>query len=90
MVLLVGLILLATGPDTALLERHALRGTGGTLLVLTLLVVAWVAIRRIAMMLARSQEQELRFEEEMPPVVMELGLHRDGVMPVAITCARNR
>lgn len=25
---------------------------------------------------------ELRFEEEATPAVQELGLHRDGVMPV--------
>jgi hypothetical protein len=41
----------------------------------------WVAVRWTALAVARQEEQEPRFEEEMPPVVMELGLHRDGVMP---------
>jgi para-nitrobenzyl esterase len=31
---------------------------------------------------ARGDEEELRFEEEAAPAVLELGLHRDGVMPM--------
>jgi len=83
MVILIALCVLVTGPDTALLERHALRQVGSTLLMLVLLIVAWVMVRRMTIALARGEEQELRFEEEMSPVVMELGLHRDGVMPIA-------
>lgn len=50
--------------------------------MLALMAVVWVAVRLTTMKLARREEQELRFEEEESPVVMELGLHRDGVMPV--------
>jgi uncharacterized membrane protein len=82
MVVLVALGVLVTGPDTAMLERHALRETGSMALMLALMVVVWVAIRRTTVALARREEQEPRFEEEVIPVVMELGLHRDGVMPV--------
>jgi hypothetical protein len=82
MALLVALGLLLTGQETALLERHALRETGSMALMLALMAVVWVAIRLTTMKLARREEQELRFEEEVIPVVMELGLHRDGVMPV--------
>jgi uncharacterized membrane protein SpoIIM required for sporulation len=32
--------------------------------------------------LVRPDEEELQFEEEAAPAVQELGLHRDGVMPV--------
>jgi hypothetical protein len=31
---------------------------------------------------AREDDEELRFEEEATPAVMELGLHRDGVRPL--------
>jgi hypothetical protein len=48
--------------------------------MLALLVVAWVCVRRTAIALAKREEQELRFEEEEPPVVMGLGL--DGLMPI--------
>jgi CubicO group peptidase (beta-lactamase class C family) len=82
MALLVALGLLLTGPETALLERHALRETGSMALMLALMAVFWAAVRLTTMKLARREEQELRFEEEVIPVVMELGLHRDGVMPV--------
>ena len=82
MALLVALGLLLTGPETALLERHALRQTGSMAVMLAVLVVAWGAVRRTTVALARREEQEPRFEEQQSPVVMELGLHRDGVMPV--------
>ena len=84
MVVLVALGVLVMGPDTALFERHVLRGTGGTVLMLALLIIAWVAVRRATLALAKREEQELRFEEEMHPVVLELGLHRDGVMPIGL------
>jgi multisubunit Na+/H+ antiporter MnhG subunit len=82
MVILGVLAVVLVGPDTALIERHALRETGTTVLMIALLMVAWVAIRRIAVALAKRDEQELRFEEEESPVVMELGLYRDGMMPM--------
>ncbi len=82
MVILIALGVLVTGPDTALLERHALRGTGSIMVTLGLLLIVWVAVRRTTVALARGEEQALRFEEEEPPAVQGLGLHRDGVMPI--------
>jgi CubicO group peptidase (beta-lactamase class C family) len=80
MVVLGALGVLLVSPELALLERHALRETGRMAWMLGLLVVAWVAVRLTTMVLARGEEQELRFEEEQEPVVMGLGLHRDGAM----------
>jgi hypothetical protein len=70
------------GSEAAKLEQHALRQTGGIALMLVLLVIVWIAVRRITVALATRAEQELRFEEEVHPEVLQLGLHRDGVMPV--------
>jgi CubicO group peptidase (beta-lactamase class C family) len=82
MVLLAAFGALLAGPEIAMLERHALRETGSMALMLALLAVVWVALRRTTVALAAREEQELRFEEEMSPAVLGLGLHRDGVMPV--------
>jgi len=82
MALLVALGVLLTGPETALLERHALRETGSTVSMLALMAAVSVSVRLTTMKLAKREEQDPRFEEEIVPVVMELGLHRDGVMPV--------
>ena len=80
MVLLSAFGALLAGPNLALFERHSLREIGGTALMLALLVAAWFAVRRTVVALARREEQEPRFEEEIAPVVMTLGLSRDGVM----------
>jgi hypothetical protein len=82
MVFLGALLVLAVGSDGTMLERRALRETGSMAVMLAVLIVIWVVVRRLTVALARQEEQELRFEEEMPPVVLELGLHRDGVMPI--------
>jgi hypothetical protein len=65
-----------------LLERQALRGTGGTAAMMVLLIAVWVCVRWMTEAQARGEEQELRFEEEEPPAVQGLGLARDGVMPI--------
>ena len=82
MVLLGAVVVLVAGSNAAMLERHALRQAGSTALMLALLAVAWVAVRRTTVALAKREEQELRFEEEVPPAVLGLGLDRDGVMPI--------
>jgi CubicO group peptidase (beta-lactamase class C family) len=82
MVLLGAVVVLVAGSNAAMLERHALRETGSTTLLLALLAVAWVAVRRTTVALAKREEQDLRFEEEVPPAVLGLGLYRDGVMPI--------
>jgi len=80
MVFLGAIGVLVVGRNAAMLERQALQETGSMTVMLALLVVAWVCVRGTAMALAKREEQELRFEEEEPPVVMELGL--DGLMPI--------
>ncbi len=82
MVFLVAFGMLWLGSEAAILERHALRETSGMAVMLALLVVAWVAVRRTTVALAKREEQEPRFEEEIVPVVMTLGLFRDGVMSI--------
>jgi CubicO group peptidase (beta-lactamase class C family) len=82
MVLLCTLGVLLTGPEIAMLERHALRHTGSMALMLALLLVVWVTVRLTVVVMARSEEQEPRFEEEAPPIVQGLGLYRDGVLTI--------
>jgi hypothetical protein len=84
MVLLGAICVLAAGSSAATLERHALRKTGSMVVMLAALALAWIAVRWTTSALAKRDERELRFEEEMPPVVMELGLHRDGMMPIGL------
>ncbi len=68
------------GSEAAMLERHALRHTADAAMMLAFLALVSVCLRRTTAALTRSGEQELRFEEEAPPAVLGLGLHRDGVM----------
>jgi hypothetical protein len=64
------------------LERQALQESRGIAAMLALLGLAAVCVRLGTAGLARMEEEELRFEEAQAPAVLELGLHRDGVMPV--------
>jgi CubicO group peptidase (beta-lactamase class C family) len=82
MVILGALGVLFVSSDGVMLERHLLRQTGTMTVMLALLAVALVAVRCAGVALAKSEDQELRFEEEAPPTVQDLGLHRDGVMPI--------
>jgi hypothetical protein len=82
MVFLGALGVLLVGSNGAMRERQALRETGSMTVMLVLLAVVWVAVRWTTLALARSEEQQLRFEEEELPAVQGLGLHRDGVMPI--------
>ncbi len=75
-------LLLILGPATEL-ERNALRRTGSTMLMLALIAAAWVCLRWASVRLAKGEEAELRFEEEETPAVQQLGLFRDGVLPIA-------
>ena len=51
-------------------------------MMMALFFVVAVCVRLGTAALARGNEEELRFEEEAAPAVLELGLHRDGVMPM--------
>ena len=70
------------GSEATIFERHALRQTGTMLLMLALVAIVWIAVRIATVAFASREEQELRFEEEVPPVLLGLGLHRDGVMSI--------
>lgn len=82
MVFLGALGVLVAGQNVTRLERRALQETASMAVMLAVLVFAWFCVRRLAMALAKREEQELRFEDEEPPLVMGLGLYRDGVMPI--------
>ena len=58
-------------------ERQALQEPHRMAAMLLLFGVAAICGRWV-----RPDEEELRFEEEATPAVLELGLHRDGVMPI--------
>ncbi len=75
-------VVLWLGSEAALLERHALRHSGSMAIMLALMAIVLIAVRRTAVALAKGEEQELRFEEQAPPVLQGLGLDGQGVMPV--------
>ena len=83
MVFLAAVAVLLIGSSGTMLERSALRETGSTALMLALLFVVWISIRFATVALAKREEQELRFEEEVTPAVQGLGLNRDGMMPLS-------
>jgi len=64
-------------------ERQALQEPRGTATMLALVGMAAVCVRWGATRL--DDEDELQFEEAPEPAVLELGLHRDGVMPTGPT-----
>ena len=61
-------------------ERKLLLSPRTTAGMVTVLASVWIAIRLIAVFLAKGEEQELRFEEEEAPAVQGLGL--DGAWAV--------
>jgi hypothetical protein len=63
-------------------ERQALQEPRSIVAMLVLFGVAAVCVRWGAAALARLDEDALQFEEASAPAVLELGLHRDGVMPI--------
>jgi hypothetical protein len=63
-------------------ERDALQSARSMVTMVALFAVAALCGRWGTAALARLEEQELQFEEAPPPAVLELGLHRDGVLPM--------
>jgi hypothetical protein len=63
-------------------ERQALQEPRGMATMLALFGLAAVGIRLGTAALASFEDEELKFEEAPVPAVLELGLHRDGVMPM--------
>jgi hypothetical protein len=67
----------------AVVERNALQDSGRLIMVLMVLSILVVAARWRTWDLSQSEGLELRFEETEPPTVLELGLHRDGTLPIS-------
>lgn len=63
-------------------ERQALEEPRGTATMLALFGLAAIGVRLGTAALRSFEEEELQFEEAPVPAVLELGLHRDGVMPM--------
>jgi CubicO group peptidase (beta-lactamase class C family) len=63
--------------QAAKLEQLALLKTGTTVLMLVPLALVCAATTGL---MSDTEEQEPLFEEKMSPAVLELGLHRDGVL----------
>lgn len=66
------------------LERDALQEPRSTVEMLTLLCLVAAAVRSAASALTNFTDDDLKFEEEQTPAIQELGLHRDGVVPIAL------
>jgi hypothetical protein len=63
-------------------ERQALQESRSTAWMIAMFGLAACAVRFGTAALARLDVDDLRFEEVSAPAVLELGLHRDGVMPL--------
>ncbi len=63
-------------------ERKALQDPRSTAWMVALFALAACGVRLGTAALARLDSDDLRFEESSAPAVLELGLHRDGVMPI--------
>ena len=66
----------------AMRELRILQSAAETAALLTVLALVALAARWLNMAMVKSSGQELNFEEEAAPVILSLGLHRDGVLPV--------
>ena len=61
-------------------EIRALGNQGALTMMIGVLVLGAAIARWFALRGDRSDDTIVQFEEEMPPAVMELGLHRDGAL----------
>ncbi len=66
----------------AALERNALQNLAQFIVVLLVLTISAVLVRWRAWAFSQSEGAELRFEELEIPAVLELGLYRDGTLPM--------
>jgi hypothetical protein len=63
-------------------EQQALQEPGSMATMLVLFGLAVVCVRWGTAALAKGDDAALQFEEAPEPAVLELGLHRDGVVPM--------
>ena len=66
----------------AQIEQSALQSTARYTVVLLVMGISAILVRWRTTVLSRSEEAELRFEEEETPAVLELGLHKDGALMI--------
>ncbi len=66
----------------AVLERNALQSPAQFIMVLFVLSISAVLVRWRTWAFSQSEGAELRFEELETPAVLELGLYRDGTLPM--------
>jgi len=64
------------------LERRLLQEPGTTAIMLALFASAAIAVRLMATALSIDEPEDPRYEEAPVPAVLELGLHRDGALPM--------
>ena len=70
-------------------EQRAIRNTRmGTALLLALGTAAFLARWRTVAQ-AQLENRELQFEDDIPPVILGLGLHRDGVLTIEPPSSRS-
>ena len=62
-------------------ELEMLQQARSTAALIVPFLLAAVGLR-VGLALMKPDEDEVQFEEALAPAVMELGLHRDGFMPV--------
>jgi hypothetical protein len=63
-------------------EQQAIRDARrGIAMLLALVAIAWLARRRTVAQ-AHSDEGTLQFEDDVPPLILGLGLHRDGALTI--------
>jgi hypothetical protein len=63
-------------------ERNALQNPIWLALLIPALMTSVILVRCRTSAQAHAEEAELRFEELEPPAVLELGLRRDGTLPI--------
>lgn len=66
----------------AVLERNALQSPAQFSMMLFVLSISAVFVRWRTLAFSQSEGVELRFEELATPAVLELGLYRDGTLPM--------
>jgi len=66
----------------ASLERNAIQNPAWLVLLLPVLMISAILVRWRTSARAFAEDAELRFEEVESPTVLELGLHRDGTLPI--------
>jgi CubicO group peptidase (beta-lactamase class C family) len=82
--LLCGMLIFVVIVEAAKLERDSFDNAATYAAVVGLLTTLAICARRSATRLSKSDAGELQFEDAEDPAILVLGLHRDGVTPMAL------